>query len=664
MRILDWIRGEKRARKYENHDWVNTFSTQSGVHVDAESALSFPAVLQAVRILAEGVAQLPMVVYRRDPADLRNREVARDHSLYRVLHFQPNPEQTPFEFKQAQQVDRCVRGTSYAEIVRDGAGAVRQLWHLPFRYVRPVAKDGKRFYAITDPVDQRKSYVLPERNVLRTPGFGEGGLFGLDAIMRCKEAIGYGLSLNQFGGAFFNNAATPSGAIVLPPGKQLSPAARQQLKTELEASYTGLANAHRIMLLQEGAEFKTIGVTPQEAQYLEARKFSVIEIARIFNVKPHLLMDLERATFTNIEAQGEEHVRYTLGPWFQRIVEPMNIQLVTPSEQMQVFVEFLTDALLKPDIKARYEAYNVALQAGFMTRNEVRQRENLPPLDGLDDPLYPSNMLKEGAPPPTPALPAPAREGRSAGTVTTRELQAKVKARQQLEKSFQPAIRDAAHRAVKAEVREIRKLAKKYLGRRDSVQFLDQLRELTKSLPAIYRNQLEAILRTYTEAIAQAASVEAGIELTEELKQGAEGWFRAYMENLSEVLPERHYNQLANLLDGVDGDPEEAIEEKLKDMEENEADQIADRETNTAGEGVSRALWTLAGIALFVWVTSGTACPLCQTLNGKVVGAERTFVSSGDIVDPEDGSTAPLKVKSKVFHPPLHKGCDCAVTVF
>lgn len=672
MGVLDWIRGtgrDKRARISENPDWLRTFNTQAGVHVDAESALSFPAVLQAVRILAEGIAQLPMMVYRRDAADPRNREVARDHPLYRVLHFQPNPEQTPFEFKQAQQVDRTLRGTSYAEIVRDGSGSVKQLWHLPFRYVRPIVKDGKRFYAVSDPAIPQKSYVLPESKVLRTPGFCEGGLFGLDVITRSKEAIAYGMSLNQFGGAFFNNAATPSGAIVLPPGKQLSDSARKQLRAELENSYTGLANAHRIMLLQEGAEFKTIGVTPQEAQYLEARKFSVLEVARIFNIKPHLLMDLDRATFSNIEAQGEEHVRYTLGPWFQRIVEPMNIHLVTPSEQMNVFVEFLTDALLKPDTKARYEAYNVALQAGFMTRNEVRQRENLPPIDGLDDALYPANMIKEGDERPTPGTPAPAptreaREQAAPKPPTKRELQNKVKARQQLEKSFQPAIRDAAKRAVRAEVREIRKLVKKYLGRRDSVQFLDQLRELTKSLPAIYRNQLESILRTYTEAIAQAASVEAGIELTEELRAGAEGWFRAYMDNLVEVLPEKHYQRLAGLLDGVDGDPEEIIEDQLKEWEENEADSIADRETNTAGEGVSRALWTLAGITLFVWVTSGDSCPLCQEMDGKVVGAERTFVSAGDIVDPQDGSTAPLKVKSKVFHPPLHKGCDCAVTVF
>lgn len=370
--------------------------SKSGQSVTPETAMQCAAVQASVRVLAESVAQLPLILYKRTKDG--GKERATDHPLYARLGAKPNGWQTSFEYREAQQVNLALRGNAYAYINRAG-GQVRELIPLhPNRVTVEQLDDFRVQYRVrTGSVEN----VIPQTEIHHLRGLSTNGLVGLSPIAMAREAIGLSLATEEHGARLFQNGARPGGIITRPKdaGKWSEDAAKRFLASFREA-YSG-DGLGKTALMEDGMSFTVVGMTSEDAQFLETRKYQRSEIAAIFRVPPHMIGDLERATFSNIEQQSLEFVMHSLMPWLRRWEQAISRDLLTERERETYFAEFLVDGLLRGDIASRYAAYAVAITNGFMNRNEVRLRENLNPEPGLDVFLSPLNMT--GSPTPTEA---------------------------------------------------------------------------------------------------------------------------------------------------------------------------------------------------------------------------------------------------------------------
>jgi HK97 family phage portal protein len=396
--------------------------TTSGTTVTEWTALNYSAWWAATQIIANAVSALPLQLFRRLPNG--GKEVFRTHPVYRLLHDEFNPEMTSMVARKTMQGHVLGWGNAYAEIERDTADRPLALWPLTPDRVRPDRDDADnviyRVYQSTGP-----QIVIPARNMLHIPGLGFDGLMGYSVIRQARETIGLGLATEQFGAQFFGNGSV-STMVASHPGK-LSKPAYDNLKQSLRDQTSG-SNKHGMLLLEEGIKVEKTSIPPDDAQFLETRRFQDIEVCRWFNLPPHKLSELERATFSNIEHQAIEFVQDCLRPWLVTWEQEMNRKLIRPLERTIQFTEHNVDGLLRGDTASRYSAYAVGRQWGWLSADDVRERENLNPLPNGAGQIYlvPTNMAPADrldelvdkqvtpAPAPQPVL-APAANGNGAG---------------------------------------------------------------------------------------------------------------------------------------------------------------------------------------------------------------------------------------------------------
>jgi HK97 family phage portal protein len=374
--------------------WYNPVggATASGVRVSPEFAMRCTSVYACVRVLSETLAGLPLIVYERQPGDRRTRAV--NHPLYNVLRSAPNDNQTAFELFEMQMGHLCLRGNAYNEIMPGARGAVDQLLPIHPDLVTPEFTNQGVRYKIKG-INGSKDRTLTGDEVMHNKGLSFDGLKGLNPIEYHRETVGMNMAAMEYGARFFENDATPRGVLELEKTFKTD-IDRQKYKANLQASQTG-ENRHKMMLLENGATYKDIGMSHEDAQFLETRQYGATDIARIFRVPPHMIADLTKATFSNIEHQSLEFVIHTMRPWFVRWEQAITRSLIVAPQKY--YVEFLVDALLRGDTKARYEAYKSGIEAGHLTRNEARIMENRNPLPGLDEPIMPLNMGTAGSNP-------------------------------------------------------------------------------------------------------------------------------------------------------------------------------------------------------------------------------------------------------------------------
>ncbi|MCL2105795.1 MAG: phage portal protein [Oscillospiraceae bacterium] len=364
--------------------------TISGKVVNEQTAMTVTAVYACVRILAEAIAGLPLHVYHYKPDGGKERDIS--HPLFRLLHDAPNPEMTSFVFRETLMAHLLLHGNAYAQIIRDGHGRVLALYPLLPGRMR-VSRDkrtGQIVYSYTK--DEGPAVPLSKDDVLHIPGLGFDGLIGYSPIAMAKNSIGMALATEEYGAAFFANGANPGGVLEHPGViKDV-----QRVKDSWNAGYRGSGNAHKIALLEDGMKFHAIGIPPEQAQFLETRKFQITEIARIFRVPPHMLADLERATFSNIEHQSLEFVKYCLNPWVVRWEQALMQALLLPGEKAGYFIRFNMEGLLRGDFKSRTEGYATGRQNGWLSANDIRELEDMnriPELEGGDAYLVNGNMI-------------------------------------------------------------------------------------------------------------------------------------------------------------------------------------------------------------------------------------------------------------------------------
>nr|DAO60279.1 MAG TPA: Portal [Caudoviricetes sp.] len=369
-------------------------SSSSGRRVNERSAMQMTAVYSCVRILSEAVASLPLHVYLRTDF---GTEKAVKHHLYKVLHDEPNPEMTSFVFRETLMTHLLLWGNAYAQIIRNGKGEVLGLYPLmPDRMKVDRDEQGHIYYQyfVTDgdaPINKTSIVKLSESEVLHIPGLGFDGLVGYSPIAMAKNAIGMAIATEEYGAIFFANGATPSGILEY-PGTIKDPEAMRESWSQ---GFSG-TNAHKVAILEEGMKYTPISISPNEAQFLETRKFQINEIARIFRVPPHMVGDLEKSSFSNIEQQSLEFVKYTLDPWVTRWEQSIVRRLFSEEEKKKYYVKFNVDGLLRGDYQSRMNGYATARQNGWMSANDIRELENLdriPVEEGGDLYLINGNML-------------------------------------------------------------------------------------------------------------------------------------------------------------------------------------------------------------------------------------------------------------------------------
>ena len=371
-------------------------NSASGKPVTERSAMQMTAVYSCVRILAEAVAGLPIHLYRY--TEDGGKEKALDHPLYRLLHDEPNPEMSSFVFRETLMTHLLLWGNAYAQVIRNGKGEVVALYPLmPNKMTVDRDENGQLYYTYRRSKEEAptmggSSVTLKPSDVLHIPGLGFDGLVGYSPIAMAKNSIGMAIACEEYGAKFFANGATPGG-ILEHPGTVKDP---QRVRDSWNSAFGGSANANKVAVLEEGMKYTPISISPEQAQFLETRKFQINEIARIFRVPPHMVGDLEKSSFSNIEQQSLEFVKYTLDPWVVRWEQSIQRALLTQEEKQKYFVKFNLEGLLRGDYQSRMNGYAIGRQNGWMSANDIRELENLdriPGSDGGDLYLINGNML-------------------------------------------------------------------------------------------------------------------------------------------------------------------------------------------------------------------------------------------------------------------------------
>ena len=371
-------------------------NSTAGKAVTERSAMQMTAVYSCVRILAEAIAGLPLHLYcyKEDGG----KEKALGHPLYLLLHDEPNPEMSSFVFRETLMTHLLLWGNAYAQIIRNGKGEVVALYPLmPNRMTVDRDSSGQLFYSYQmsnsdAPTMPGGTVILKPSDVLHVPGLGFDGLVGYSPIAMAKNAIGLAIATEEYGAKFFANGATPGGLLEY-PGTVKDP---DRVRESWNKGFSGSQNAGKVAILEEGMKYTPISIAPEQAQFLETRKFQINEIARIFRIPPHMIGDLEKSSFSNIEQQSLEFVKYTLDPWVVRWEQSLSRALFTPEEKSRYFFKFNVEGLLRGDYQSRMNGYATARQNGWMSANDIRELENLdriPAEEGGDLYLINGNML-------------------------------------------------------------------------------------------------------------------------------------------------------------------------------------------------------------------------------------------------------------------------------
>ncbi|CDF82641.1 HK97 family phage portal protein [Pseudomonas knackmussii B13] len=367
-------------------------SNSSGVVVTPETALGLPILQNCVTLLAESIAQLPLELYQRKGAG--QREAAINHPLYDVLRYQPNGFQTPYELRECGQMALGLRGNAFQLIERRGDGNVSALWPLcNSKVVVYKGADLLPYYQVGNYQER-----LPMRMVHHVRWHSSNHYTGLSPVELHAEAVGLAQAVRQYTGKSFANGTSVSGVIERPKESAAikDQASIDRITDQWAEKYSGMDNAHKVALLQEGMTFRPISMTNVDADIVNILKLSGSDVARIYKIPLPMVNDLDKANYNTVEQLLIQFVVFCLLPWVKRHEQSMMRDFLLPGDRRDYFIEFNLSGLLRGDQKSRYEAYAIGRQWGWLSVNDIRRLENMPPVDGGDIYLQPLNMVDAG----------------------------------------------------------------------------------------------------------------------------------------------------------------------------------------------------------------------------------------------------------------------------
>lgn len=498
-------------------DWAPQAS--SGEQVSPQTALGITAYLAAIRAISEDVAKLPLKVFR-DNGD--SKEQLNNHPLQSLLDW-PNNEMTAMSFRETLTSHALGWGGGYAEIQRDGAGRAVALWILPPQDVSIKRTDsGELFYQIR--LSGGRAIRLNPQDVLHIRGLGLDGITSYVLASIAREPLGVALALNKFTGSYFGNSANPSGYLSHPG--HLSEAALKNLRESLQRRYSGSANAGKTMILEEGMEYNASSHTPEQAQLTQLKQFTIDEVARLFRIPPHKIGSLLRATFSNIEHQSLEYVTDTLQPWATRWEQEIERKL-TGARVVDVYVRHNFSALLRGDAASRAQYYQLMMQNGLMSRNEIRKLEELPPVVDGDVCFVPVNLqpadraINPPPPPPAPASPPAPAPQEPADKAEEKMPMQEPKVTEAQRMAFKSLLVDSISRSLRVE------LARLEGGKTaaDATQFRNIISAPIRAIAATYGVEAVSITQSAVEYHVEQSNNQKATELD------ADAWTaRAYAE--------------------------------------------------------------------------------------------------------------------------------------
>lgn len=622
----------------------------SGVVVTERTALTLAAWWACIQVISEDTATMPLLTYRR--LKPKGKERAHDHPIYDILHIEPNPEMTSFNFRQTLTGHIPSWGNAYAEIVFDRSGYVKELWPLRPDHMHPERKNGAIRYVY---YLNGKNLVLPPERILHLVGLSFDGLKGYSPTRMAMESIGLALGAEKFGATLFANNARPGGYLKHP--STLSKEAQDRLLEQFEDRTMGLTKAHRLQVLEEGMEFQEVGMPPEDVQFLTTRQYQAEEICRWHRMQPHKIQHLLRSTYSNIEHQSIEHWSDTIQPYCTRWEQEITRKCFTRMERSQFFVEHLAEAILKSDTKSRYEAYAIGKQWGFLSTNDIHERENMNPVEGGDVYLQPLNMVPAGT-----VLPIKVGGEEKPARSESRALETRGagEGRRRLSEAYRPLFERVMKSLIGRERNDILRGARKAFDERGETDFIRWAREYYRELHenGFHYNELWGLYASLAEVI----EAEAAMEISAPAKgvQSVEGFLREYVQ----AYVQRHSDMsLADILGAIgdpEGDPLALLEAKL-DSWDARPEQDARWEAHRAANAVAREAWRGNGVTKLRWQTFGDNCPYCNHLSGKIVGIDDAFAVRGDHLQDPDNPDHWMSFSTDFHHPPLHAGCDCAI---
>lgn len=382
--------GLKPWLEYLEQVWYGGSKTAAGIDVSEEIAFKVSAFHCAIKIIAETIASLPCVLYERKENDGRDRAV--NHPVYSLIHDIPNQWQTSYDFWEYNVACALLRGTAYNMKIRDRRGYIRALEPIHPDRIQPNTDSETLTFTLKKSSGEEE--IISADRIFRFAAFTKDGIQGRSLIEYMAEQIGVARAQDEYAARFFSNGASPSGILVPKLQSRITDDTVKAMRERLNELHTGAQNAHRILIPPIEFDWKQISLSAEDSQLLESRKFTVSDIARVLRIPPHMLGDLDRATFSNIEHQSLEFVVYTLRPWLTRIEKAIQRDLLSPEARKTYYAEFLVDALLRGDITSRYTAYAQGRQWGWLSANDIRKKENMNPL-GKEGDVYlaPTNML-------------------------------------------------------------------------------------------------------------------------------------------------------------------------------------------------------------------------------------------------------------------------------
>lgn len=475
--------------------------SSAGIVVNEETAIRASAVYACVHVISETIATIPLNLYM---VENDKRRIDAAHPLHRLLHFAPNPECSSVIWREYMQACLLLWGNCYAEKQYDNSGRLVGLWPLHPMCVRPERRNRKRVYFVRlTPV--APEIEIPAEKMFHIPGLGFDGVKGYSIIrIIAKQAVGLALATEEFGARLFSNGAMPGGVLEHP--KALSPAAHIRLREEWNKYHSGPANSHRMAILEEGMKWNPVGIPPEDAQFLETRKFQVEEIARIYRVPLHMIGALDRATFNNIEHQSIEFVRNTIEPICVRWAQELHRQVLDESErQSGRFFGFKTERLLQGDLKSRYEAYAIGRQWGWLSPDDVQDKEgenHIGEENGGHLYLAPMNMVAfTGAPDDMKnklLLLGRGEQQDGTGDIAAPNQDPKTgKFREQVvRESFRPLLLAASRRVCRKEALAMRRASK------EPGTFRQRINEFYGDIPDYFIEHIEPVVVAYRAALA------------------------------------------------------------------------------------------------------------------------------------------------------------------
>lgn len=638
--------------------------SSSGIRVNEKNGSQHATVYACINILSRDMASLPLKLYERK-ANGGRAEVS-SHPLSAWLK-EPNRVQTPVQYRQHRWAMILTAGDAFSQVLRNPLNEF-ETWPLEPALVEVKRrKDGTKLYEYKRGAEARE---FRQDQVHHSFGLSFDGYRGVSPIRWCMETIGRAIAVGEYGAAYFRNP-TPK-VILTQPAGAMKPEGREEFIKSWNEKFSGKKGLSTVALLPGGIDVSQIVKIPNnEAQFLETQKFSKEEIAQIYNVPLHRLQALDRATFSNIEHQDLEYVKYTLLPWLTAEEQSIERQFLTRAERERFFVRHSVDALLRGDFKTRMEGHAMSLQWALMTPNEARALENLPAVDGGDDLLIPLNQtkLKDLIPPDQPQGQPPTNQNDNSTGNQGRALNLRAgvsgaeyrsaQMRRRIMQRHRPRFQRAIQGLVADEIRAIEaQAALRLTSTRGTGDFLSWLEDYASERIAAVKQALSGPALAAAKDAATDAANEVGSQIEDER---ISRFVDEYAQTFAEAWTGKTKAQLSNVVRDAqrDGDDiADAVSQRLSEWNETRAEKQAQRESTALVNGIAAIIFWALGRSL-VWVTFGENCPYCDSLRGKRVAPNEAFVPEGDY-QPE-GAQTPLKIRGIRKHPPIHSGCDCSI---